>query len=82
MDSHASSRALVIVPTYNEIENLTSGISRKIWQKIMILDNDLTAESDSVIVTSPAPITPSERNNVLESPKSDESVRRPISEPN
>jgi hypothetical protein len=30
----------VIINGVNEIENLTTGLSRKIWQKIMILDNN------------------------------------------
>lgn len=30
----------VVLSAVNEIENLTTGLSRKIWQKIMILDKD------------------------------------------
>ncbi len=35
----------VVLQAVNDIETLTNGISRKIWQKIMILDNDLAAGS-------------------------------------
>ena len=31
----------VTISAVNEIENLTSGLSRKIWQKIMILDREV-----------------------------------------
>jgi hypothetical protein len=31
------------VAAVDDIENLTTGLSRKIWQKIMILENELTA---------------------------------------
>lgn len=34
----------VTLAAVNEIENLTSGLSRKIWQKIMILDRILTPD--------------------------------------
>lgn len=37
----------VVLQSVNDIETLTNGISRKIWQKIMILDNDLRPDSDS-----------------------------------
>lgn len=30
----------VIINGVNEIENLTTGLSRKVWQKIMILNNN------------------------------------------
>ncbi|MFN9719655.1 MAG: hypothetical protein ACK58L_13225 [Planctomycetota bacterium] len=33
----------VVLQSVNDIETLTNGISRKIWQKIMILDNDRSA---------------------------------------
>ncbi len=36
----------VVLQSVNDIETLTNGISRKIWQKIMILDNDLKPETD------------------------------------
>lgn len=35
----------VVLQSVNDIETLTNGISRKIWQKIMILDDDLAVES-------------------------------------
>ncbi len=31
-------RDAVVLNAVNEVENLTTGLSRKIWQKIMILD--------------------------------------------
>lgn len=37
----------VVLQSVNDIETLTNGISRKIWQKIMILDNDLKPEPES-----------------------------------
>ena len=33
----------VVVGAVNDIETLTTGLSRKIWQKIVIIDNDLRA---------------------------------------
>ena len=36
----------VVLQSVNDIETLTNGISRKIWQKIMILDNDLKPEPE------------------------------------
>lgn len=35
----------VVLQAVNDIETLTNGISRKIWQKIMILDDDLDEEA-------------------------------------
>ncbi len=35
------SRDSVVLQAVNDIESLTDGLSRKIWQKIMILDDDL-----------------------------------------
>ncbi len=35
----------VVLQAVNDIETLTNGISRKIWQKIMILDDDLAEEA-------------------------------------
>lgn len=35
----------VVLQAVNDIETLTNGISRKIWQKIMILDDDLAEET-------------------------------------
>ena len=34
----------IVLQAVNDIEQLTNGLSRKIWQKIMMLDNDITAE--------------------------------------
>ena len=34
----------VVLQAVNDIETLTNGISRKIWQKIMILDDDIAEE--------------------------------------
>ena len=31
-------RDAVVLSAVNEVENLTTGLSRKIWKKIMILD--------------------------------------------
>ncbi|MEO8448243.1 MAG: hypothetical protein ABI647_00545 [Gemmatimonadota bacterium] len=39
----------VTVSAVNEVENLTSGLSRKIWQKIMILDRSLPAEDGKTV---------------------------------
>jgi hypothetical protein len=36
----------VVLQSVNDIETLTNGISRKIWQKIMILDNDLKPDAE------------------------------------
>ena len=44
----------VVLQAVNEIETLTNGISRKIWQKIMILDDDLLAESQAAQRNRPA----------------------------
>ena len=50
----------VVLQAVNEIESLTSGISRKIWQKIMILDDDLLAESKAATRNRPVdPPSPS-----------------------
>jgi hypothetical protein len=35
-----------VLQSVNDIETLTNGISRKIWQKIMILDNDLKPDPE------------------------------------
>jgi hypothetical protein len=40
----------VTLVAVNEIENLTNGLSRKIWQKIMILDRILQSDPHRVIV--------------------------------
>lgn len=38
----------VVLQSVNDIETLTNGISRKIWQKIMILDDDLKPDPDAL----------------------------------
>ena len=47
----------VVLQSVNDIETLTNGISRKIWQKIMILDDDLQQSTTAAVgaVQSPAP---------------------------
>ena len=55
----------VVLQSVNDIETLTNGISRKIWQKIMILDNDLKPDpellqstlSTELSMESPAEVT-------------------------
>jgi hypothetical protein len=42
----------VTLSAVNDVEELTSGLARKIWQKIMILDRVLHEAGDSKIVTS------------------------------
>jgi hypothetical protein len=68
----------VVLQAVNEIENLTSGISRKIWQKIMILDNDLTAAGESTLLTSAPSAAPPAAKNPANSPGDDGAVRRPV----
>jgi hypothetical protein len=41
----------VVLQAVNDIETLTNGISRKIWQKIMILDDDITEEAAQEVPT-------------------------------
>ena len=55
----------VVLQAVNDIETLTNGISRKIWQKIMILDDDIAEEAaketkpnESPRVDPSAPTTP------------------------
>jgi len=75
----------VVLQSVNDIETLTNGISRKIWQKIMILDNDLTVAAraqrpwnstvpETQVPDSPGLPMPSE-------PQPNGTVRRPITEP-
>jgi hypothetical protein len=40
----------VTLAAVNEIENLTAGLSRKIWQKIMILDRVVQEDDHRPIV--------------------------------
>lgn len=76
----------IVLQAVNEIENLTSGISRKIWQKIMILDNDLTAGDDFASLTrhacaaAPASELPAAKSP-LAAPEGETVIRRPVSEP-
>ena len=70
----------VVLQSVNDIETLTNGISRKIWQKIMILDDDLRPEtptppSDSAPDTSPTRLAPEA------SPAAPQRERMPLSEP-
>ena len=44
----------VTLSAVNDVEELTSGLSRKIWQKIMILDRILNDAGESKIVTGAA----------------------------
>ncbi len=66
----------VVLQSVNDIETLTSGISRKIWQKIMILDDDLqqTDAAAAGIGRSPAPA-------VKPSPAAIPSGPLPVTEP-
>ena len=45
----------VVLQSVNDIETLTNGISRKIWQKIMILDDDLDQLNAPVICALQGP---------------------------
>jgi hypothetical protein len=48
----------VVLQSVNDIETLTNGLSRKIWQKIMILEEELRrAGESSSIVAAPKPPT-------------------------
>ena len=60
----------VVLQAVNDIETLTNGISRKIWQKIMILDDDIaedaakeaqpkvTSRADQTAPTTLVPVVP------------------------
>ena len=37
----------VVLQAVNDIEQLTNGLSRKIWQKIMMLDDDIPATAST-----------------------------------
>jgi hypothetical protein len=43
------------VSAVNDLEDLTSGLARKVWQKIMILDNGATSEPQPDTVPAPLP---------------------------
>ena len=78
----------VVLQSVNDIETLTNGISRKIWQKIMILDNDLKPDpeflqstlSTELSMESSTEATPASDVFVPESVSSGKN-RLPISEP-
>jgi hypothetical protein len=44
----------IVLQSVNDIESLTNGISRKIWQKIMILDDDLERVGQAAAAVSSA----------------------------
>lgn len=77
----------VVLQAVNDIEQLTNGISRKIWQKIMILDDDLKPENEAAVslslpMESPdLPVLP--ENGALQGRPvtNPQGGRRPISEP-
>jgi len=68
----------VVLQSVNDIEALTNGISRKIWQKIMILDDDLKPDTaaDSSLQSNPA-MSSVDTIVPLDTPHS----RLPVSEP-
>lgn len=45
----------VVLQAVNDIETLTTGISRKIWQKIMILDDDIAEEAANEMLPAGTP---------------------------
>jgi hypothetical protein len=65
----------VVLQAVNDIETLTNGISRKIWQKIMILDNDLKPEPES------SQLTVSNELAMESSIEPGQSIEAPASEP-
>lgn len=70
----------VVLQSVNDIETLTNGISRKIWQKIMILDDDLRPESPGTL-SAPVPDSASILPKPEITPASAEKGRMPLSEP-
>ena len=48
----------VVLQAVNDIEQLTNGLARKIWQKIMMLDNDLCLNEESHEPQAPPPHAP------------------------
>lgn len=52
-----SSSDSVVLQAVNDIETLTNGISRKIWQKIMILDDDIADEAAKEKLQTETPST-------------------------
>lgn len=72
----------VVLQAVNDIETLTNGISRKIWQKIMILDDDLAlAEKGDECPSSAADEPPGLRDMESEDPAPKAVTRRPLTEP-
>jgi hypothetical protein len=77
----------VVLQAVNDIEQLTNGISRKIWQKIMILDDDLKPENEvavslSLPMESPdLPVLPENGAPLGRAAAGPRGARRPISEP-
>ncbi|MFO0975113.1 MAG: hypothetical protein U0996_01880 [Planctomycetaceae bacterium] len=72
----------VVLQSVNDIETLTNGISRKIWQKIMILDDDLSLNPNeeppaAVSADEPAELRDPESGNPPPKPV----TRRPLTEP-
>jgi hypothetical protein len=70
----------VVLQSVNDIETLTNGISRKIWQKIMILDDDLRPETPVASSGSASDSSPS-RASTPSSAAAPERERMPVSEP-
>jgi hypothetical protein len=77
----------VVLQSVNDIETLTNGISRKIWQKIMILDDDLKPEPDNQQreLKSEGPSTSLVNEQVAVAPTANRPLsgdqRLPVSEP-
>ena len=68
----------IVLAAVNDIETLTNGISRKIWQKIMILDDDLDALQGS----APKPVTLSEsRSDSAPPAAAPRPTSRPLTDP-
>jgi hypothetical protein len=47
----------VTLSAVNDVENLTAGLSRKIWQKIMILDRIIAPDLSTEKTTLPSHVT-------------------------
>ena len=78
----------VVLQSVNDIETLTNGISRKIWQKIMILDDDLPTSSRTAELAAEsgdiaAPRSPAASSSADQQPAAQSEIRerRPLSEP-
>jgi hypothetical protein len=75
----------VVLQAVNDIETLTNGISRKIWQKIMILDNDVTISARNQRPSGDAAAdlrAPSSASQPISSElPSNGTARRPLTEP-